>query len=109
LVLRYVTQVHPHARPRRRTAAHGVDEDVVDGEVRGGFGMAGFPAFESRERFVLVLRFGDGDERVFRARRGDAGRLAVLLLVVRRPGRVAGGTRPGGAGPAVLLALVAIG
>src|SRR4051794_223332 len=33
-LVRYVAQVHTNARPCRRAAAHGIDEDVVHSEMR---------------------------------------------------------------------------
>ena len=99
----HVAQVHANARPRRRAAAHRVDENVVDRELRRRFRMLRFPALEPGERRVLLRRVRDRDERHLRlrappprrrlralcARRRDARRFAVRLSKVRRPRRVA--------------------
>ena len=46
--LGHVAQVDADARPGRRAAAHRVDQHVVDGEQRGGLGVARLPALEAR-------------------------------------------------------------
>ena len=72
IVLRHVAQVDADARPRRRPAAHRVDQHVVDREVRRGLGMPRLPALEAGERGVLVGRVRDDDERHLRARASSA-------------------------------------
>src|SRR5439155_1561886 len=62
LVLGDMPQVHPDPRPRRRAGAHRVDEDVVQLQERRGRRVARLPAFEARERVLLVLRLGHRDE-----------------------------------------------
>src|SRR4051812_26874014 len=42
-----VAQVDANTGPGGGAAAHGVDQDVVHGEMRGGGGVFGFPAFEA--------------------------------------------------------------
>src|SRR6476646_8113495 len=54
--------------------------------------MALLPALQARERIVLALRAADLDQRMLRRASSGGlhpGGLARLLLVVRRPGRVA--------------------
>src|SRR5213079_2575393 len=60
--LRNVTQVDSDARPRARAATHRVDEDVVDLQPPRSLRMARLPAFQPRERVLLVLGLRDGDE-----------------------------------------------
>ncbi len=66
--LGHVTQVDADAVPDGGAAAHPVDEDVVFGEVRCGFGVGGFPAGQSLQSKSLVRRVGEGEQWVF----GDA-------------------------------------
>src|SRR5581483_6317574 len=65
---RYVAQVHADARPRRRAAAHRVDQHVVDGEQLRGVGVARLLALEAGQRLVALRRVGDGEERHLLAR-----------------------------------------
>src|SRR2546422_9332339 len=61
-----VTKVDSDARPRARAATHRIDEDVVHLQPPCGLRMARLPAFQPRQRVLLVLRLGDGDERLYR-------------------------------------------
>lgn len=47
LVLRHVAQVHADPIPYSGRAAHTVCQDIIHGEVGGGFRMTFFPAFEA--------------------------------------------------------------
>lgn len=58
-----MTKVDPDSRPGGRTAAHGIDQYIIDGEVLSGLGMFLFPPFETGERGVLIGGVGDGEER----------------------------------------------
>src|SRR5438132_887400 len=89
---RHVLQVHADPGPGRRAAAHRIDQHVGGLQVLGDFGVTRLPALEPRERVLLALGARDLDQRVL----GSAGPgrlhprgLAGLLLIVRRPGRVA--------------------
>src|SRR5579863_1484235 len=62
---RDVAQIHADARPRGRSAAHGIDKDVVDSQISGRFGMAVFPTFQSCESGVFVGGIGDYPQRHF--------------------------------------------
>src|SRR5213079_3324626 len=62
LALGHVTQVDSDARPRARAATHRVDEDVAHLQPPRGLRMARLPAFQPRERVLLVLGLRDGDE-----------------------------------------------
>jgi hypothetical protein len=87
-----VLQVHAHARPRVEAPAHGVHEHVGRLQMCGGLRVARAPAFESGQRLLLAIGASDLDQRVdgyAAARWLDAGRLAGLLAVLRRPWRVA--------------------
>lgn len=57
-----VAEVDTDSSPGGGTAPHGVDEDVVDGEMGGSFGIVCFPAFEAFEGGLFVWGVGDGDE-----------------------------------------------
>ena len=89
---RHMLQIDADASPVRRSATHRIDQHVGRFEVRGDFGMTRFPTFEPGERIVFALRATDFDQRMFAcasARRLNARRLAGLLLVLRRPRRIA--------------------
>ena len=62
LVFGDVAEVDAYAGPGGGAASHGVDEDVVDGEVGCGFGVLCLPSFEAFERGLFVWGVGDGDE-----------------------------------------------
>ena len=64
-----VAEVYADAIPDVGGAAHAVGEDVVWGEVGGGFGVLFAPAGEAGFGGDFVGGLGDGEERVFR----DAG------------------------------------
>src|SRR5262245_23118241 len=88
----HVLQVEADARPGVEASAHRIDEDVGRLEVGGCLGVSRLPPLESRQRVILFLRARDLDERLGRRpapRRLHARRLARLLLIVRRPWRVA--------------------
>jgi hypothetical protein len=61
-----VLQVDSHARPRRRAAAHRVDENVRRLYMCGRVRMARFPPLESSERIVLSQRPRNLDQRMDR-------------------------------------------
>ena len=63
-----VAEIYADAIPDGRGAAHAVDEDVVFGEVGGGFGVFFFPSGETGEGSGFVGGVGDGEEWVL----GDA-------------------------------------
>ena len=91
-VLRHMLQIDANARPVRRSTTHRIDQHVGRCEMRDDVGMTRFPTFEARERIVLALRAADLDQRMLAraaARRLNARRLAGLLLVLRRPRRIA--------------------
>ena len=93
-VLGDVAEVESNAGEGRGAAAHGVDEDVVDGQQGGGFRVIRFPAFEAGEGFGLIGRDGDGNEGHFGAggfgtRGCDAGGLGSGFAEVGRPGGIA--------------------
>src|SRR6185503_3910850 len=72
--------------------AHRVDEDVRRLEMRRRLRMSSTPALETRERILLAMRASDLDQWMNRhapPRRLHARRFARLLLVLRRPRRVA--------------------
>ena len=58
-----VAEVDADAVPDVGGAAHAVDEDVVVGEVGGGFGVGGAPAVEAGFGGGFVGGLRDGDER----------------------------------------------
>ncbi len=60
-----VAEVDADAVPDVGGAAHAIEEDVLFGEVGGGFGVRGAPAVEAGFGGGLVGGLGDGDERVF--------------------------------------------
>src|SRR4029453_13329392 len=87
-----VLKVHSNARPRAKPAAHGVHEHIGRFEMCGRLGMAEPPTLEAGERVLLFRGASDFDQRVFRgtpAGRLHPSRLARLLLVLRRPRRIA--------------------
>ena len=97
-LLRHVLQVHADARPGVKPAAHGIDEHVGGREVRGGLGVTRLPALETGERirlFAARARSRSADaSRPRPPRPGGAdgwtrARFTRLLLVVRRPRRIA--------------------
>src|ERR1043166_1958503 len=92
-VLGDVLQVEPDSVPRRGPSPHLIDEHVCRLEELGDARMPLLPLRKSRERLLLILPVTHFDQRKLRnpARLGwlHAGRFAGLLLVVRRPGRVA--------------------
>src|ERR1041385_1650157 len=92
-VLGEVLSVESDSVPRRGPSAHLIDEHVRRLQQLGDARMPLLPFRQSRERLLLVVAVTHFDQRKLRnpARlRGlHAGRLAGLLLVVRRPGRVA--------------------
>ena len=87
----------------RRAAAHRVDQHVGGLEVRRRLGMPRLPALEAGQRVLLLRRArpisisGCLRHRARAVGRLHARRLARLLLVVRRPGRVAEALAPPGA------------
>jgi len=56
-----VAQVDANPGPGGGAAAHGVDQDVVHGEIRGGGGVFGFPPFQAGEGKFAIGRVGDGE------------------------------------------------
>jgi hypothetical protein len=54
-----VLQVDADARPRRGSAAHGVNENVCRLQMRCRVRMTRFPPLESRERIIFSQRAGD--------------------------------------------------
>ena len=99
LVFGHVLKVDADARPGRRAAAHGVDEDVLGREVRAARVLAfhrsrpASAACLSGELAMttsgILMRGASASPPALRPRRRDPWRLAVLLLVVRWPRRVA--------------------
>ena len=72
--------------------AHRVDQHVGRLQVRRRIGMTRAPSLETRERIVFLFRAADFDQRMLRhatRRRLDARGFVGLLLVVRRPRRIA--------------------
>lgn len=59
-----VTEVDADAVPDGAGASHAIDENVVFGEVRCGFGVIFFPASEAGFGGGFVGGLGDDDERV---------------------------------------------
>ena len=88
----HVLQVDPNARPGVKPSSHRIDEHVGWLEMRRGLRVARAPALETGKCVLLLFRAPDLDERARRypsARRLHARRFIRLLLIVRRPGRVA--------------------
>src|SRR5262249_31589495 len=93
LLLRHVPQAHADARPGARAAPHRVDEDVVFGQSLRRARVARLPPLQAGDGILFVLRIRDDHERLrgltaaggrsLSPRRSHAGRLSLLLLVVR--------------------------
>ena len=56
-----VAEINADAVPDGAGTAHAVDEDVVDGEILGGFRMGGAPAVEASFGSGFVGALGDDD------------------------------------------------
>jgi hypothetical protein len=95
-----VFEVHADARPRPVSTTHRVDEHIRGLEQRRDFGMLRLPTLQPLERLGFVLRAPDLDHRfrrcatpgasgAFRSRRLHPRWLAILLLIVRWPRRIA--------------------
>jgi hypothetical protein len=65
-----VAQVDANSGPGGGAAAHGVDQDVVHGEIRRCGGVFAFPAYEAGEGSFAIGRVGDSDQRQFGAHLG---------------------------------------
>jgi hypothetical protein len=75
-----------------RATTHRVDQDVGRLQVLRRLGVAGFPAVQSGQRILFLLRPSDLDQRKLGRpplRRLHPGRLAGLLLIVWWPGCIA--------------------
>src|SRR6185295_19290424 len=62
-ILRYIAQVHADPRPRRRAAAHRIDEDVVYREAARRLGVPFLPPLEPGQRLLLLRGVGHRDQR----------------------------------------------
>src|SRR4030095_8521256 len=58
-----VTKVYAHARPRRGSPAHGIDQHIVDGQKFRSLTVLSLPTFHTGQRGVLVRRIGHNDQR----------------------------------------------
>jgi hypothetical protein len=68
-----ILQVDAYARPRVKSAAHRIDEDVGGREMSGRVRMTRLPALEARERILFPSCASNLDERP--SRRTAPGRL----------------------------------
>ena len=99
----HMPKVHSNPCPGRRTAAHRIDEHIVDGKKRGSFRVFPLPPLQAGKRCFLIRRVRDDQQRRFCARRlrrrflhcrthtrrSDTRRFAFHFTKVRRPGRIA--------------------
>ena len=88
-------------RVQVETAAHGVNQNVINSQMPGGLRMSCFPSLEAGHRGFFALRVGDHDERHLLAApaslprrlrasaRAHARRFPLHLAEMRRPGRIA--------------------
>jgi hypothetical protein len=87
-----VLEIDADPRPRRKPAAHAIDQHVSGLKVGGDIGMPRFPSLQPLERICLMPGASDLDERVrwLTASRGLHARgFAGLFSIMRRPGGVA--------------------